>query len=383
MAKSLKKYKKPPRSAREPVEEPVTPPKQRKAMKALGIQLKAAPVKKTKAEKYAAEAEKKAAVAAQKVDSSEAESEKRVDSGNEVEQYRVRRYVEPPLSVSDVPRQSCHKIHVTDLISQSAALLPAKEPSARRYVEPPLSVSDTFPRRYHEVQTTDDSSQSAALLPAKDTSKKPEESLPPTTVEPAIEDEGPVSPNFPFFSPILTNTHPSQTLTPATLAFIAKWLPKWHAYCQAFPALSDFSAVAPYCNTGMDLVLAFTHDVTAQHISKKGLPFDKSPSNALPHEVEFNNVFYPADKVRNFIDINIRRFELFKEGEEMEGRMWVDMDARYKRNVDLLLEKVARFRSIGAWEKESRRVNEMIKYGVFGRVEKDGEEADDEGSEDS
>jgi hypothetical protein len=74
---------------------------------------------------------------------------------------------------------------------------------------------------------------------------------------------------------------------------------------------------------------------------------------------------------------------LFKEGEEMEGRMWVDMDARYKRNVDLLLEKVARFRSIGAWEKESRRVNEMIKYGVFGRVEKDGEEADDEGSEDS
>lgn len=157
-----------------------------------------------------------------------------------------------------------------------------------------------------------------------------------------------------------------------------KWLPKWHAYCVKFPQLDDFGGVAPYCSAGMDLILAFTHDVTASHISKKGLPFDISPPQASPWEVQFNNVFYPADKIRNFIDINIRRFENFRDGEEMEGRMWVDMDLRYRQNVEALLEKVMKFRSMGAWEKESRRVNEMVKYGVFGKVEVEGEGEDGE-----
>lgn len=148
-----------------------------------------------------------------------------------------------------------------------------------------------------------------------------------------------------------------------------KWLPKWHAFCRNFPPAEDFNGVAPYCSVGMDLVLTFTHDVTASHISKKGLPFDSSPPNAPPWEVEFNNVFYPADKIRNFVDINVRRFEKFMKGEEMEGRMWVDMDFKYRKAVEDLLTKVEKFRNMGAWEKESRRVNEMMKYGVFGKVE--------------
>lgn len=153
-----------------------------------------------------------------------------------------------------------------------------------------------------------------------------------------------------------------------------RWLPKWRGYCVKFPQPDDFGGVAPYCSAGMDLILAFTHDVTASHISKKGLPFDVSPPLASPWEVEFNNVFYPADKIRNFIDINVRRFEKFRDGEEMEGRMWVDMDLKYQRNVQALLEKMEQFRSIGAWEKESRRVNEMVRYGVFGKVESEGED---------
>lgn len=123
----------------------------------------------------------------------------------------------------------------------------------------------------------------------------------------------------------------------------------------------------------MDLVLAFTRDVTASHISKKGLPFDTSAPNASPWVVQFNNVFYPADKIRNFIDINVRRFEKFRDGEEMEGRMWMNMDGRYQKAVDGLLEKMERFKMAGAWERESKRVNEMVKYGVFGKVEGDGQ----------
>lgn len=141
----------------------------------------------------------------------------------------------------------------------------------------------------------------------------------------------------------------------------------------------------------MDLVLAFTHDVTGSHIAKKGLPYDTSNPNAPPWEANYNNVFYPCDKIRNFIDINVLRFQKFVAGEEMEGRFWVDMDREYKKPVEALLEKVARLQAAGMWEKESRRVNEMIKYGVFGKEkveegehdggidgEENGEDADDE-----
>lgn len=159
---------------------------------------------------------------------------------------------------------------------------------------------------------------------------------------------------------------------------MARWLPKWHAYCSRFPHAEDFGEVAPYCSAGVDLLLAFTHDVTASHISKKGLPFDTSPPTASPWEVRFNNVFYPADKIRNFIDINVRRFEKFRDGENMEGRLWVDMDARYRKAVEGLLEKMERLRSLGSWEKESRRVNEMVRYGAFGKVV---EESMDEGKD--
>lgn len=75
MAKSLKKYKKPPRSARELVVEEQTPPAQRKAMKALGIPPKMAPVKKA--------TRKPAPPPIMKQVTSEDESDGRVDSGNE------------------------------------------------------------------------------------------------------------------------------------------------------------------------------------------------------------------------------------------------------------------------------------------------------------
>lgn len=69
MAKSLKKYKKPPRTAREVAEEP---PAQKKAMDALGIPPKMPPVKKVA---------RKAAPKKQVI--SDTESEARVDSGTE------------------------------------------------------------------------------------------------------------------------------------------------------------------------------------------------------------------------------------------------------------------------------------------------------------
>lgn len=78
MAKSLKKYKRPPRSAREPAEEAQTTPAQRKATKAtraLGVAPKTAPVKCSVGETRVPPLQKHAP--------SDDESEGPVDSGTE------------------------------------------------------------------------------------------------------------------------------------------------------------------------------------------------------------------------------------------------------------------------------------------------------------
>jgi hypothetical protein len=80
MAKSLKKYKKPPRTAREPSEKEVVLPVQRKAMAALGISPETTPVKKAKRKRP----NKKHAIKEDiKQDISDTESDTRVDSGTE------------------------------------------------------------------------------------------------------------------------------------------------------------------------------------------------------------------------------------------------------------------------------------------------------------
>jgi hypothetical protein len=184
--------------------------------------------------------------------------------------------------------------------------------------------------------------------------------------------------------PVTAVATPRIELTPKAAAFFAKWLPQFHAYVQAFPPNEDYEAFPAFCHRGIDLLIAFTRDVTKEHITKKTLPHDEllTPPGAPAQENIFTNPFFATDKIKNFLDINFERWRLFMyDREELEGRKWEEVGEKHQGDVKELLERVERLCEAGAWERTNRKVKELKREGRFGEkyvpVKKGGKEGED------
>ncbi|KJX99182.1 hypothetical protein TI39_contig369g00004 [Zymoseptoria brevis] len=191
---------------------------------------------------------------------------------------------------------------------------------------------------------------------------------PPSALATPI-DSGTELPNEP---PTLQLSAPAPTSFPLSeknAAFFNKWLPRFHAYISTFPATNSLEPFPAFCHAGLDLLIAFTRDVTREHVARKGLPHDEmlTPPGAPVQETVFTNPFYAGDKVKNFLDVNFERWRLTRdEGEELQGVMWVDAGEEYRRDVEGLLERVEGLCEVGTWERVNRKVRELKREGRFG-----------------
>ncbi|EGP82601.1 unnamed protein product [Zymoseptoria tritici ST99CH_1A5] len=191
---------------------------------------------------------------------------------------------------------------------------------------------------------------------------------PPSNIATPI-DSGTELPNEPPTLQLSAPTPTSFPLSEKNAAFFNKWLPRFHAYISTFPTTNSLEPFPSFCHAGLDLLIAFTRDVTKEHIAKKGLPHDEmlTPPGAPVQETVFTNPFYAGDKVKNFLDVNFERWRLTRdEGEELQGVRWEDAGEEYRRDVEGLLERVEGLCEVGTWERVNRKVRELKREGRFG-----------------